>query len=511
MTTVPAAVVALLVLSAAGLAPVVVLVGPRWVTIPLAPLGGAVIAGMSATGFLAAGGTFMGWFVGLAVLGAVSAILFRWRRPLRQGSWPGPVDPTTDGGHRVLGALAAVCLVGACAWSLRALATPTVGFDARALWLMRSGWFLQSHHQLLVDMRSPSLVLTQSAYPPLVSAAAAVSASVTGNTSVRLAVVVIALLNTCALLAAAFAVVDLGRRAAARPASGTTPSSIAPAVVGLVSAVLLVLVAFGVTEPFMTNGYADPIWSLAAVGAIAFGMQGAGSRSDQGAALVLVLVAGLSKDEGAVTAVGIILLMTARALIALPAAERRRRWRPPAARALVALVLVGSWPAAVRALHARGVTSTLSPATDWFGRARATEVGLSPYLHVLVLAVPLAIVGGLLLSPVRRRIGAANDGWAWAGLAWGLVAIAGALVTGTGAIRPWILSTVHRVTEFPVLGAWWIVAVWAVVASAALPLQGLGSPPRGAQRMAGETTPAVTDTTVAAGEDDTLGIGVGAR
>ncbi len=184
-----------------------------------------------------------------------------------------------------------------------------MGFDPRALWLMRSGWFLQSHHQLLVDMRVPSLVLGQSAYPPLVSATAAVSASVTGNTSVRLGVVVIALLNTCALLAAAFAVVDLGRRAAARPASGPA-RSIAPAVVGLVSAVLLVLVAFGITEPFMTNGYADPIWSLAAVGAIAFGMQSAGSRSDQGVALVLVLVAGLSKDEGAVTAVGIILLMT---------------------------------------------------------------------------------------------------------------------------------------------------------------------------------------------------------
>ncbi len=510
MTTGPAAVAALLVLSGAGLAPVVVLVGLRWVTVPLAPLGGAVLAGLSATCFLCAGGTLMGWFVGLAVLAAVSAVIFRWRRPLRRGCWPGQVDRTSDGGHRAVGAVAALCLVGACAWSLRALATPTVGFDARALWLMRSGWFLQSHHQLLVDMRAPNLVLGQSAYPPLVSAAAAVSASVTGNTSARLAVVVIALLNTCALLAAAFAVVDLGRRAAARPAPGTA-RSIVPAVVGLVSAVLLVLVAFGITEPFMTNGYADPIWSLAAVGAIAFGMQCAASRSDEGVALVLVLVAGLSKDEGAVTAVGIILLMTARAVAAVPAAERRRGWRPPAARALVALALVGSWPAAVRTLRARGVTSAFSPPATWVGRAHATEAGMAPYLHVLVLAVPLAVVGGLLLSPVRPRIGAANDGWAWSGLAWGLVAVAGALVTGTGAIGPWILSTVHRVTEFPTLCAWWIVAVWAVVASAALPVGGLGSHGPGAQRTADETTPAVPDSTVATGEDDAVAIGVVTR
>ena len=182
---------------------------------------------------------------------------------------------------------------------------------------MRSGWLLQPHHQLLIDMRAPSLVLGQSAYPPLVSAAAAVSASVTGNTSVRLGVVVIALLNTCALLAAAFTVVDL-EQALRRDLRRAPARSFAPALVGLVSAVLLVLVAFGITEPFMTNGYADPIWSLAAVGAIAFGLQSAGSRSDQGVALVLVLVAGLSKDEGAVTAVGIILLMTARTVAAVP-------------------------------------------------------------------------------------------------------------------------------------------------------------------------------------------------
>ncbi len=43
--------------------------------------------------------------------------------------------------------------------------------------------------------------------------------------------------------------------------------------VGLVGAVLLVVVAAGVTEPFLTNGYADPLWSLAAVGAVAFGLQ----------------------------------------------------------------------------------------------------------------------------------------------------------------------------------------------------------------------------------------------
>jgi hypothetical protein len=61
-----------------------------------------------------------------------------------------------------------------------------------------------------------------------------------------------------------------------------------------------------------------------------------------------------------------------------------------------------------------------------------------------------------------------NDLWAWLALAVGLVAVGGALVTGTGAIVPWIRSTVHRITEYPILQAWWIVAVWAVVASSGI-------------------------------------------
>ena len=75
-----------------------------------------------------------------------------------------------------------------------------------------------------------------------------------------------------------------------------------PLLVGVIVAVLLVFVVFGITEPFMTNGYADPIWSLAAVGAVAYGLQLRKSRANQGVTLILVLVAGMSKDEGFATA-----------------------------------------------------------------------------------------------------------------------------------------------------------------------------------------------------------------
>ncbi len=476
-TTLPAAIVAMAVLAAAGLVPVVALVGLRWVSVPLLPLGGAVIAALATTGFLAAGGTFMVWFVGLALVG-IAAGVWSWRRwPARRPSlgW----GTTVTSAYRTTGTVGALAILVSVVWCLRGLATPTVGFDARGVWLLRTGWFLQSHHQLLVNMRIPDIALIQSSYPPLVSAAAAVAASVTGDHSLRLGVVVVALLNTCALAAAAFALVECGRAFGTRLAPADPDRSgsqdhrpagrahLVPSVVGVVSAVLLVVIAFGTTEPFMTNGYADPIWSLAAVGAMAYGLQRPIGTSDQSVAAILVLVAALSKNEGVFVASALIVLIALRVVVAMARDERRRRWWRPVLVAAVELAVVGSWPALMRLIHARGTAAPLSPAGTWPSRAHATFRGMAPYLHVLELAIPLAVVGGILLSRVRRSSGAANDWWAWAALVSGLVAISGALITGTGAIEPWLATTVHRVTEYSALAGWWIVATWAVVASGA--------------------------------------------
>jgi hypothetical protein len=485
MSTAPAAIVALLALSAAGVLPVLALVGVRWIAIPLAPLAGAIVAAVAATSYVAGGGTFMAWFVGEALFLAAIVTVFWYARPERR-PWRLAVRRRDRHGtaHRWFGIGGAVAIAAACAWCLRGLATPTVGFDARALWLMRPGWFLESHHQLLVNLRIPDLVLIQSPYPPLVSAATAVGWSVTGNHTVRLGAVVIALLNTCALAVAAFALVELGRRFAVRllPSNGAGPkragseavasrgmpaASTVPMVAGVVTAVLLVFVAFGITEPFMTNGYADPIWSLAAVGAVVYGLQMELGRVQQGAALLLLLVTGLSKDEGVATAVALIAIVALRSLLRLWREGRRRQWWQPVALGVAELAVVAWWPLLMRIDHARGAKLAASPMRSWAGRVSGSYHGMTPYLHVLVLAIPLAAVGGLVLSRVRRASGAGNDWWAWAGLASGVLAVAGAFVTGTGPLTPWLVTTVHRVTEFPAMMGWWIIAVWAVVASGA--------------------------------------------
>lgn len=482
-----ATVVALAVLSAAGALPVLVAVGPRWVSVALTPLFGAVVAALAATAAVAVGGPLLAWFVGLSVVGGAMAVAWWWFDP--DGRPGAGLDGWSDLRSGVIGVGIFVAVAVTVAFTLRGLRTPTVGFDARALWVMRPGWLLQSHHQLLVDLRVRSLVLTQSAYPPLTSAAVAVGWQVTGVHTARLGVTVTSVLNACALAAAALAIVDHGRRSARQGESEGRADRWGwwSEATGVLSALLVVVIAGGVTEPFLTNGYADPIWSLAAVGAVAWGLTSPGERAHRSAAAVLVLVAGLSKNEGLVTASAIIGLILVRTLIGAFTERGREarwhRWLVPVAVAGAQLAAIGAWPVVMRSIGARGATSTFSTQTMVMSRSRAVAHGMAPYLHVLVVAVPVAVVGGLLLSGPRRRAAIGNDLWAWAALGSGLLAVAGALVTGQGAIGPWIASTVHRITEFPALAGWWIVATWVVVAVTSL---GPAVPAPGGRATTGE-------------------------
>jgi hypothetical protein len=75
----------------------------------------------------------------------------------------------------------------------------------------------------------------------------------------------------------------------------------------------------------------------------------------------------------------------------------------------------------------------------------------------------------------------------------GLAGVGAVLVTDSGAIGPLLAGSVHRLSEFPALVGWWIVAVWAVVAS--------GSVAAGRRRRnrRSRTAPAVTEGVTATG------------
>ncbi len=480
MGTAGGAVVAIVVLAAAGALPAATLVGVGWLTVPAAPLAGAVLAAASAAGCLAIGGPLLGWFVGLAVVAAVGtvAVWHRWPAASPLGRRRGAGDGRAGGrpaGHRAAGVAGAVVVVAATAWSLVALRAPTVGFDARTIWMLHGVWFVDGHQVALAALRSRAMPFAHASYPPLVGGSVAVSWLVTGDHGYRLGVVMVALLDACALAAAAWVAVEVGRRVGAALASdarGGLAARRRPAVAytaGVVVAGLLVLAAAGVVGPFATNGYADPLWASAAVGAVGFGLVLPGGGRDLGAAVLLLAVAGLTKDEGIVTAMAIVVLMALRGArgswVARPGVLP---WRPLLA-GTVGVLALAAWPVLVKLLGGvADVTITGSRQGDDLSRAHQTADAMAAHLHVLLLALPVAVVGGLLLRRARRAAGVGNDGWAWAALAAGIVIVAAAYVTGGGDVAFWLDTSVHRTTFFPALVGWWIVGTWAIVGLAPL-------------------------------------------
>ena len=372
---------------------------------------------------------------------------------------------------------ALVLTLAACLLPLR---VPSVGWDARAIWLLRSSWFLQGHEYLLYAMRdpNPSALITHASYPPLVSTAAAVSWQLTGNHSERLGVVVVALLNATATFATAWVIVEIGR-IAGRKQEPENRARFAE-LIGAVCAVLFVLVAFDVFGPFATNGYADPLWSMAAAGAIGYGLILPCNKRNVGAAAILIAVSGLTKTEGTATALVLVILISAR--YALDAVQLRmheasdlgprhrfkvagRALWPVIACGTAGIVFLSLWPALVKVEHtARDSNTSGSRQGTWTSRSHETYTAMAPYLHILLLAIPVAVVAGMVLARGRSKLDLGNDLWAWLGLLGGMVVIAAAYVSGPGNTYFWLLTSVHRTTMFPITAAWLILAVWTVLA-----------------------------------------------
>jgi hypothetical protein len=142
----------------------------------------------------------------------------------------------------------------------------------------------------------------------------------------------------------------------------------------------------------------------------------------------------------------------------------RALW-PVIAWAAAGIVCVSLWPALVKVEHAaRDSNTSGSRQGTWTSRSRETYTAMAPYLHLLLLAIPVAVVAGIVLSRRRSKLDLGNDLWAWLGLLGGMVVIAAAYVSGPGNTYFWLLTSVHRTTMFPITAAWLIIAVWAVLA-----------------------------------------------
>jgi hypothetical protein len=470
MSTAWLATEALAVLGLGGALPSMALAGPRLVTVALAPLAGAVLAGVAAMGCIAVGGTMLSWFVVLAVIVAVVSVAWWWqhRRQDTPIEKPGRA-PVTD--HVVVG-LGLLAVVGMSAWSLRTLRSPTVGFDTRAIWFLHAGWYNEGHTAALAALRNPVLVISHAPYPPLLSAAVALSWRVTGNSSDRLGVVVVALLNACVVMVAAWALVEATRGGLDRlRPTGATGSGLL-ALLGPVIAGGAVLCAFGVMGPYATNGYADPLWAMAAVGAMAYGLILPCTRRNLGVTLLLIAVAGLTKTEGIYVALALVVLVTVRAFATIRRRAPETRgwllWRPVVV-GLIALFGLGLWPLMTKALHmSKNANTSGVRIGSYLFRAHHTVSSMAPYLHVVLWSIPVAVVGGLFLSPVRRSMALGHDLWAWLAFGMGTALLLGAYVTGPGDVTLWLLTSVDRTTIYPALAAWWILSFWLLVGVGAL-------------------------------------------
>lgn len=470
MTTASGAVLGLLVLSAGGAFPALALARARLVVIPLIPLTGALVASLAVTAMTAFGGSVIEWFSILSLLGAFTAALWWWRNP-RSRPWH-----HEEGRTRARSLCAAALGVGiaASAFGLSALKAPIIGKDPRATWMVHPVWYLDGRATTVAALRNPALLFAHPPYPPLVGGAVAVSWFVSGLHTYRLGVVIVALLGTLAALAAASASVELARRLAVFADRGVRRTVILG--VGVVTTGLLVIVAFG--QGSLTSGYADSLWSVAAVGAVAFGLVLPCELANTGAAVILAAVAGTTKLEGTLTAAIIVGLIAVRFLAREWSSERARARLHVCAYAFGAWFVIGVWPALIRLLGAlpdRSSSSGPRQGSD-LSRLYASLFSVWSELHIVAVALVVALLGVLVLRSARRRARLGNDAWAWAALGAGVLVVLFAYVVGSGNIHVWLERSVGRVMTFGQLEAYWIMATWAVIAVSEFRFVGASEP-----------------------------------
>ena len=157
MTTPLAAVATLAVLTLAGALPVRMIAGWRPATPFMAPIGGAVLAGVAGELTVLVNGTELGWFVPIAI-GVNAAATASWlaRREARR-SRP-PAGPTRW--LWIAGGVGVLSVAGATAWSLRSLVGEDIGLDARSIWLAHATWISKGHAAALAALRNSGLAVS---------------------------------------------------------------------------------------------------------------------------------------------------------------------------------------------------------------------------------------------------------------------------------------------------------------------------------------------------------------
>jgi len=457
-----ALVTVLLWLGISGALPAWVLARRSPVVVFLAPLVGSVLAAVAVELELVLDGPLLLWFILVVVMVNAGAL---WIQRIVERNQ----DPTVTGWSWTWSLLTVGVLIGTMVIPLSGLRSPMIGFDANAIWLTHTLLVSSGHHTLIAGLQNFAYAPSNPDYPPLVPASGGLALSLFGTGSLRVAIEVTALLNACAV-----GVVGVGI-ASIRGGGGRTATRSA----ALVVAAGLCLVGFALAGNYAVNGYADLLWSAAAVGAVVWGLVLPRSRQALAVAWACGMVASLTKNEGLVTSLIVLGLISFRYVpvrMSWSDLHTESAWvdhlgRTAATRWIRRTVYVVGpalpgliWIGIVR--HYKIADAFFSDTTpESIGtRARATADGMAAHLAVVPVAAVVLMTGYCLLRSDRQWARIANPLWLWGAWVGALAGIAGTYVFGSLEIHWWLQTSVDRTTIFPAFVLYADLAIWILVA-----------------------------------------------
>jgi hypothetical protein len=453
--------VLILGLAVPGILPALAVARRSPAVIFLAPIIGAVMAALAAEVELGAGGSLVGCYVVVAVTVnvAVVAALLVARRVRRR-----PLVPQENFslGWSVL---TVVIVLAALAIPLSGLAAHKIGWDANSIWLTHALMLSGGHHTLVTDLKDRTYAFANPDYPPLVPAAGALAFGFFGQGDLYLAITMTELVAACALGL-------LGTAVATVASEGREWTSLPAIAAGGV----LCVSGFAIAGLTGIDGYSDLPWSAAAVAAIVFGLVLPKSTQYLVMAWICAIAASLTKNEGLITALAVIVLIALRYRPSGLSLTRRGRdglgsassvarpWPERAAFIVVPALPALIWVGQMRLLGVKNDFFTLSTTESLAYRAGVAVEGMAPYLIIAPVALAVLILGGIFLSGDRRRYGLGNPLWLWVACVVGLGAIFATYVFGSPQIHAWIGASANRVTDFGQLALYTELAIWLVIA-----------------------------------------------
>jgi hypothetical protein len=452
---------ALAVLGLPLVLPPVVVMGLRAEVVYVAPLAGGVVAGLASLLTYVVAGSPLLWFAVICgvlnVAGVATLVGRRGRLRLRA---PRLVDGARLTAVLLIGAVVAVVI-------LPPLRTPTLDWDARSIWMLHARWLFAGHVYAAAALSNPVFSFSHPDYPPLVPGTVAIAWQLHGGVDLRLAQVLIAVLNACGCALLGCAVMSVLER-----------SSVALRLLcGVIAGGVVAGAAVGVAGIYAVDGYADLLYAACAAAAAVFGLVAPRSRAHLTVACVAAVASALTKNEGIVAAAFILAATAVRYVSPWPLSWSRVLRTGSAV--VLPLLAIAVWPVTIRLAGAASdltmqsnVSGLLHLDSTVLSRIPPTLTTIGAYYTLLPIAGAAAVCGALALRRQRSELGAGAAPWPWL-----IMILTTAVLVVTYAVGPypiawWLSHSSDRTTILvrllllSELGAWFGIALHAGVHTA---------------------------------------------